>query len=69
MMELAVVVMTMNEVGDDRAGRRRGSGDSSIRWIKTVQYAKGIFCVLSERYPDDIWTVRIWTVKFPGDMC
>jgi len=33
-----------------------------------VQYAKGIFCVLSERYPDDIWTVRIWTVRFPGDM-
>jgi len=20
------------------------------------------------RYPDDIWTVRIWTVKFPGDI-
>jgi len=19
-------------------------------------------------YPDDIWTVRIWTVKFPGDI-
>jgi len=29
MVELAVVVMTMNEVGDDRAGRRRGSADSS----------------------------------------
>jgi len=29
MVELAVVVMTMNEVGDDRADRRRGSADSS----------------------------------------
>ena len=29
MMELAVVVMTMNEVGDDRADRRCGSADSS----------------------------------------
>ena len=31
MAELAVglVMMTMNEVGDDRAGRRRGSADSS----------------------------------------
>jgi len=28
MVELAVVVMTMNEVGDDRIGRRRGSADS-----------------------------------------
>jgi len=29
MVELAVVVMTMNEVGDDQADRRRGSDDSS----------------------------------------
>jgi len=29
MVELAVVVMTMNEVGDDRADRRRESADSS----------------------------------------
>jgi len=29
MVELAVVVMTMNEVGDDQADRLRGSADSS----------------------------------------
>jgi len=29
MVELAVVVMTMNEVGNYRADRQRGSADSS----------------------------------------
>jgi len=29
MVELAVVVTTTNEVGDDRADRRRGPADSS----------------------------------------
>jgi len=30
MVELATVVTAMNEVGDDRAGRRRGSADSNM---------------------------------------
>jgi len=49
MMELAVVVMTMYEVGDDLADRRRGSADSSKveqDWSKTVQHAKSRDCHL-----------------------
>ena len=34
MVELAVVVMTMNEVGDDRADRRRGSADSPYVYVR-----------------------------------
>ena len=29
-------------------------------WLRNSGKMKG--------YPDDIWTDRIWTVKFPGDM-
>jgi len=45
MVKLAVVVTTMNEVGDDRADRRRGSADSNMV-SKTVQHAKRRDCHL-----------------------
>jgi len=55
MVELALVVLTMNEVGDDRADQRRGSADSSKVEQERAAHAKSRDCHLEV---DTFWQTQ-----------